>query len=167
MPTYLVHVDGQEHTVTVKDGAAVAFDGIDCHAELLSSADKRRVIVASPNSSTPMVVIKDGTTYDVCSRGVRWKIAVRSERERLRRQFARTTEGPTLLDIRAPMPALVVRTEVSEGQEVEAGALLLVLEAMKMENDLCAPAAGMVKTLHVARGTTVEKDQLILTILRS
>src|SRR5207247_7226038 len=50
--------------------------------------------------------------------------------------------------VRAPMPGLVVRIEVAEGQRVDAGAGLVVVEAMKMENELRAPRPGMVETGH-------------------
>ena len=66
--------------------------------------------------------------------------------------------------MRAPMPGLVVRVEVAEGQAVEAGAGLVVVEAMKMENELRATRAGMVKTVHVAVGQAVEKGAALVTL---
>jgi pyruvate carboxylase subunit B len=62
------------------------------------------------------------------------------------------------------MPGLVVRVEVAEGQAVEAGAGLVVVEAMKMENELRATRAGMVKTVHVAVGQAVEKGAALVTL---
>lgn len=58
-------------------------------------------------------------------------------------------------ELRAPMAGLVLRIEVREGQRVEAGAAMLVLDAMKMENTLRAPHAGVVRSLEVAAGDTV------------
>lgn len=66
--------------------------------------------------------------------------------------------------VRAPMPGLVVRLEVQEGQRVAAGAPLIVVEAMKMENELRAPRAGRVATIHVKRGATVERGALLVTL---
>jgi biotin carboxyl carrier protein len=66
--------------------------------------------------------------------------------------------------VRAPMPGLVVRVLVERGEPVEAGQDVVVLEAMKMENVLRAPAAGTVGTVHATEGTAVGKGDLLLEI---
>ncbi len=66
--------------------------------------------------------------------------------------------------VRAPMPGLVVRLEVQEGQRVAAGAPLIVVEAMKMENELRAPRAGRVAKIHVKRGAAVERGAVLVTL---
>jgi pyruvate carboxylase subunit B len=67
--------------------------------------------------------------------------------------------------VKAPMPGLVVRVEVVVGQQVEIGAGLVVVEAMKMENELRAQRAGVVETIHVAAGQTVDKGASLVTIV--
>jgi pyruvate carboxylase subunit B len=67
----------------------------------------------------------------------------------------------------APMPGLVVRVQVVEGQHVEAGAGLVVVEAMKMENELRSPHAGIVRQVHVAVGQAVEKGVVLVTVERA
>jgi len=59
------------------------------------------------------------------------------------------------------MPGRVVRVMVAPGDAIEAGAVLLVLEAMKMEHAVRAPVAGTVGELHVAVGDQVEGDQTL------
>ena len=66
--------------------------------------------------------------------------------------------------IEAVMPGRVVRLLVEEGQEVEPGQGVLVLEAMKMENEVAAPRAGTVSSLKVAQGETVETGQLLAVV---
>jgi pyruvate carboxylase subunit B len=66
--------------------------------------------------------------------------------------------------VRAPMPGLVVRVPVSEGQKVAAGAGLVVVEAMKMENELKATHPGIVKKVHVTPGSVVEKGAPLVTL---
>ena len=60
------------------------------------------------------------------------------------------------------MPGLVLRVQVAPGQEVPAGAGLVVLEAMKMENELKAPAPALIKAVRVQPGQAVEKGQVLL-----
>ena len=62
------------------------------------------------------------------------------------------------------MPGLVVRVEVAVGQRVEPGAGLVVVEAMKMENELRAPRAGVVREVHVAAGQAVERGAPLVTL---
>lgn len=68
------------------------------------------------------------------------------------------------ISVIAPMPGLVLEYKVREGDAVEAGDVLLVLEAMKMQNSLTANHAGTVRSLKVAPGTSVEKNQVLLTL---
>ena len=62
------------------------------------------------------------------------------------------------------MPGLVVRVEVTIGQAVEAGTGLVVVEAMKMENELRAPHRGVVQQIHVSAGERVEKGAPLVTL---
>ena len=104
----------------------------------------------------------------------RWTLGVAGERievevvdERTRRIQELTGRRPVRAGsetIQAPMPGLVVRVAVAEGQRVEAGAGLVVVEAMKMENQLRAPRAGIVGKVHVAVGEAVEKGTPLVTV---
>ncbi|MGH7731018.1 MAG: acetyl-CoA carboxylase biotin carboxyl carrier protein subunit, partial [Candidatus Eiseniibacteriota bacterium] len=87
--------------------------------------------------------------------------------ERTREIRARTSQARAPASgglVQAPMPGLVVRVEVAAGQRVETGAGLVVVEAMKMENELRAPRPGVVETVHVAAGQTVEKGAPLVTL---
>ncbi|WP_084147184.1 acetyl-CoA carboxylase biotin carboxyl carrier protein subunit [Thermonema rossianum] len=65
-------------------------------------------------------------------------------------------------DLKAPMPGLVLDIKVSVGQEVKKGDALLILEAMKMENVLKAPADAKVKNICIEKGQGVEKNQVLI-----
>jgi acetyl/propionyl-CoA carboxylase alpha subunit len=65
-------------------------------------------------------------------------------------------------NITAPMPGMVLEVSVEAGQEVEEGAPLLILEAMKMENVIKSPGGGVVKVVNVKKGEAVDKNQLLV-----
>lgn len=67
-------------------------------------------------------------------------------------------------DLKAPMPGKILDILIKEGDEVSLGDPVLILEAMKMENELKSPADGILETLHVVKGDNVEKNQLLLEI---
>ena len=65
-------------------------------------------------------------------------------------------------DIKAPMPGLVLDISVAAGQEVNRGDKLVILEAMKMENVIKSEGEGIVKEIHVEKGATVDKGQMLI-----
>ncbi|MGH7630375.1 MAG: biotin/lipoyl-containing protein [Gemmatimonadales bacterium] len=160
---YFVTIDRREIAVEV-DGDRVTVDGRTVHASLRH------------RPGTPLWQLTvDGRASDVVlqplGRG-RWvagaggepvEAEVVDERTRHIRSLtagpARATGGGV---IRAPMPGLVVRVLIAAGERVAVGAGVLVLEAMKMENELRAPAAGTVRAVRVERGQAVEKGQTLV-----
>jgi biotin carboxyl carrier protein len=69
-----------------------------------------------------------------------------------------------VLDIKAPMPGLVLKVSVTEGQEVKDGEPILVLEAMKMENNIMLQGDATIKKIHVKSGQSVEKGQVLVEL---
>ncbi|QXP70511.1 acetyl-CoA carboxylase biotin carboxyl carrier protein subunit [Polaribacter sp. R2A056_3_33] len=65
-------------------------------------------------------------------------------------------------EIKAPMPGLILEINIQVGSEVKEDDTLLILEAMKMENALTSPRAGIIKTISVIKGETVDKNQLLI-----
>lgn len=66
--------------------------------------------------------------------------------------------------VKAPMPGSILAVKASVGQAVKAGDVLVVLEAMKMENDITAPCDGTVKEIVVTKGTTVNTDDVLVVM---
>jgi pyruvate carboxylase subunit B len=102
--------------------------------------------------------------WDLTLRGRRMHLSVVDERTRAIREMTGTADESAEKTLTAPMPGLVVRIEVEVGARVAAGQGLVIVEAMKMENELKAPADGVVASVAVAAGQTVEKGALLLTL---
>jgi biotin carboxyl carrier protein len=68
------------------------------------------------------------------------------------------------VSVRSPMPGLIVDVRVGEGQSVEKGQALCILESMKMENEIRAPRAGTVGRVYVSKGESVEQNKVLLVI---
>lgn len=66
--------------------------------------------------------------------------------------------------IKAPMPGTISDVKVTQGQNVKKGEVLLILEAMKMENELMSPKDGVVKSVHVAKGDSVNTADVLVVI---
>jgi pyruvate carboxylase subunit B len=92
-------------------------------------------------------------------------VEVEDERHRLIRGLIKTPEKAAgQLEVKAPMPGLIVRLNVEEGQKVKAGDSLLIIEAMKMENEIRSKKSGVVKKLFKAEKDSVDKDSPLLLI---
>jgi biotin carboxyl carrier protein len=162
---YFVTVAGREIDVEV-DGGRATVAGATRTATLraVAGTPARQLLV----DGRPTVVTLRSTgrgQWTLGLAGDRWDAEVVDERTRHVRSLtagAHATRGPAT--VRAPMPGLVVRVLVEAGQEVAAGAGIVVLEAMKMENELKAPAAGVVKGVRVAAGEPVEKGQVLVEL---
>ncbi len=108
---------------------------------------------------------KDGTTYLVNVNGTSIPLDLEDEKTALMRSLE--SEKATKLHsalLRSPMPGKITNVLVSEGELIEAGQGVLILEAMKMENEIKSPAAGIVKTIHVKDSDAVEKNAILIEI---
>jgi biotin carboxyl carrier protein len=97
--------------------------------------------------------------------GRRFDVEALDERTRAIRELTRATErraGPAPLV--APMPGLIVRVEVREGDVVRPGQGLVVMEAMKMENELRTTSGGTVQAVLVQPGAAVEKGAVLIQL---
>ena len=115
--------------------------------------------------SIPVLVEGDGTEVVVTLRGRRLPVTIRSWRERVMAEAERAAEvssGPVL--VTASLPGLVVAVAVAPGDTVEAGASLLTIEAMKMQNEVRAPRAGRVIEVSVAPGVAVATGAALLRL---
>ena len=68
------------------------------------------------------------------------------------------------VSVKAPMPGNIMKVNCKAGASVKKGDVLIVLEAMKMENDICAPQDGVVASVEVAQGASVETDAVLVTL---
>lgn len=162
---YFVTVAGRELEVEV-DGDQVTVAAVARTATLrtLSGTAFRQLLVDGRPTVLTLRSARRGQ-WTLGHAGDRWDAEVVDERTRHIRSLtagSNAARGPATL--RAPMPGLVVRVLVEAGQEVAAGAGIVVLEAMKMENELKAPAASVIGTVRVAAGEPVEKGQVLVEL---
>jgi biotin carboxyl carrier protein len=120
-------------------------------------------------------LIVDGRSYEVSieedagelrltCRGKRFRAAVKSPLEKVLGEVAHAAPSGGRTTLAAPMPGLVVAVRAAAGTVVRAGQPLLVMEAMKMQNELSAERDGVVLALHVEAGQTVEAGQALATL---
>jgi biotin carboxyl carrier protein len=156
-------------------GVASLVDGRPADLELLVYG-RRRATAATPDGTRREILFGEVLAADrpgvrrreVVVDGWRFELEIESElHARLRDRGRRAANdaghgGPT--DVRAMIPGVVVSVSVAEGDEVEAGQPLLVVEAMKMQNEVRAPRMGRVDRVAVGAGKTIELGELLLVL---
>lgn len=143
-----IKVNGEELQIDSKDLSAsqkhILYQNKSYNVELVERDDEGKTMVVKVNGRLYQVGIED--QYD----------------ELLKKLGMDSSSANKVLEIKAPMPGLVLNIIVEEGQEVNKGDSLLVLEAMKMENIIKSPTAGLVKKILIRRGDKVEKNEILL-----
>ena len=164
---YTVNIGKHSYQLSIQEtgeGLQVSLDGEDLHVDM------------APVAPEVYSLLVDGRSYEVQVRGREdgyqvffgprhYDVMVEDERARMIRELsagARTHERPR--EIRAAMPGLVVKVEVREGDQVKPGDGLVVVEAMKMENEIRAQQIGVIKQLFVQPGVTVDQGQTLLIL---
>ena len=160
---YIVLLDGQTIEVDV-DGDRVIVDGRAHRATLsvIPGTPLRQLLIDGRPMTLSVEAVGRGR-WALTPKGERWEMEVLDERTQHIRSLAGGGDQRRAAGVlKAPMPGLVVRVQVQPGDKVAAGAPLVVLEAMKMENELKAGAPGIVKSVRVAPGEAVEKGQVLV-----
>ena len=162
---YYVSVNGEDHEVTL-DEHGVQVDGERVLAAV-ESIDGSPVRMVTIGDEVHRVVVRPGArgAYTLWLDGYRFEVEALDERARAIRELSGKSAGPSgPAPLVAPMPGLIVRVNAQPGDEVQAGQGLVVMEAMKMENELRAPAAGRVRAILAAPGTAVEKGAVLIEL---
>jgi pyruvate carboxylase subunit B len=161
---YIVQLNDERRSVSL-DPEGVRYEGELVRAEL-SEIEGSPVRMVKIGTEVYRVVVEKRQgrgRYTLWVDGYRFETEALDERTRAVRDLSAARAVPLgPAPIVAPMPGLIVRVNVKIGDRVEAGQGIVVMEAMKMENELRATAAGTVKSVEVAAGAAVEKGALLV-----
>ena len=163
------HVTLRSRTYVIDvDGGSVTVDGetFESHWAAIPGTPLMHLLLGT-ESWTVACQQLEGSRWALGAAGERLEAEVQDDRskqiEALTGQGRKPAVGGV---IKAPMPGLVVRVEVSKGEMVEAGKGVVVVEAMKMENELRAQTHGIVEQVHVKAGDRVEKGAPLVTLVQ-
>lgn len=163
---YISTIDGREFDIEIMDDHHVRIGGrvIAVNFESVSGQPVYSLIL--DGKSFESFVYESDDEWQVLLRGRQYQVKVEDEREKRLKAAAGggVAEGGEF-HLKAPMPGLVVAIPVSEGQEIQKGQVLVILESMKMQNELKAPRDGVIQRIKVKAGETVEQKQTLLSVI--
>ena len=162
---YFVTVNGSEHEVVIdehSDELKVEVDGqsLDISYEEVDSLGQ---VAMNVNGMAHAVSIEgDANTCHVVMAGYSYDVELEDQRERAAHAAERANSGGGV--VKSVMPGVVLELLVEVGDEVEERGPLLILEAMKMQNEIDSPSAARVTAIHVAKGEAVSAGQKLVTL---
>ncbi len=163
---YFVDLNGERTEVELVGG--IARIASEATPAALTDLEGAPVSLVTLDSDVHRAVVRRGSargSYTIWIGGYRFAAEALDERARAIRDITAVTSVPTgPAPIVAPMPGLIVRVEVRAGDEVSAGQGVIVMEAMKMENELRAGTAGRVGAVLVEAGMAVEKGAVLIEL---
>ena len=162
---YITTVGGKEFTIEIIDEKHVSIDGRILEVDFESVSGQPVYSLIIDGKSYEGYVYPDEENWQVLLHGRLYQASVEDEREkRLRMAGGGVSEGGEF-HMKAPMPGMVVAIPVVEGQAVQKGQVLLILESMKMQNELKSPQDGIIHRIRVKAGETVEQKQALLSVV--
>lgn len=163
---YITTVEGKQFLVEIIDEKHVSVDGKTYMVDFESVSGQPVYSLIVDGQSHESYVYAGDDSWQVLLRGRLYPVTVEDEREKRLRAAAGGGVAETgEFHLRAPMPGLVVSIPVTEGQEVKRGQVVLILESMKMQNELKSPRDGTIGRIRVKPGESVEQKQTLLSVL--
>ena len=162
---YITTVENKQFLVEIIDDKHVSVDGKVYEVDFESVSGQPVYSLIVDGKSHESYVAQQEDIWQVLLRGRLYPVTVEDERERRLRAAAGSIAETGDFHLKAPMPGLVVAIPVEEGQEVNKGQVLLILESMKMQNELKSPRDGTVLRIKVKAGESVEQKQTLLSVV--
>jgi biotin carboxyl carrier protein len=163
---YVTMIGNKEYTIEIMDRGHISFNGkvMDVDFESISGQPVYSLLI--DGKSFEAYVYEHEDEWQVLLLGQQYPVKVEDERaKRLASAGSVQRQESDEFQLKAPMPGLVVAIAVEEDQQIEKGQVLVILESMKMQNELKSPRAGKVERIKTKVGESVEQRQVLLTVL--
>jgi biotin carboxyl carrier protein len=164
---YATTIDDKTYLIEINDDHHVVVDGKTYTIDLAAGSGQELYSLLIDNRSFEAFVDAGEAEGDwrVLVRGDLYDVKVVDERAaRLAKSAGGSVAETGDYHLKAPMPGLVVSVPVAEGQAVNKGDILVILESMKMQNELKSPRAGTVTRVKTKGGDSVEQNQVLVTV---
>lgn len=162
---YITTVNDQEYIVEIEQEGQIIVNDQEYRVDFQQLSEGGILSLLLNYHSLEAIVEERDQSWDVLIRGELYSVKVQDERAyRLAKARGITTEVTGEANIISPMPGLIIEVTVEVGQFIKKGDQVIILESMKMENELRAPRDGTVKKVWVAKDASVEKNEILLTI---
>jgi biotin carboxyl carrier protein len=163
---YITTIGEREYSIEIVNSKMVIVDGIPYEVDFSSISGQPVYSLLIDGKSYEGYMYPDEDDWEVLLQGTMYAVRVEDERERrLRQALGEGVAQHGEFHLKAPMPGLVVTVPISDGQQVAKGDVLIILESMKMQNELKSPRDGVISRVRVKEGDSVERKQTLLSVV--
>jgi len=162
---YLATINDETYEIEINHEGIVIINGEEREIDFRSMGQPGIFSLIIDNQSFEAVIEQREDQYHILIFGDLYEVKITDERTmRLLQASGGVAEQTGEIAIKSPMPGLIVDVPVSEGQEIKKGQTVVILESMKMENELKAPRDGVIHRIDVKQGDSVEQNKTLVTI---
>lgn len=162
---YISTVNDQKFVIQIDHEGRITVDDRTFEIDFKQLSESGVLSLLLENQSYEAIVEERDDTWEVLIQGELYSVRVQDERAyRLAKERGSTSDDKGDATIRSPMPGLIIDVLVEVGQPVKKGDKVVILESMKMENELRSPRDGLVTHIYVESGASVEKSQALATV---
>lgn len=159
---YVTIINNEQYEIEIDNDGGILLNGEPREVDFLNLGGSLYSVITQ-NQSLEVVIDDEDNKIEVMMNGRLYETQVLDERALLMAQ-RRGGLGGGSGEVHSPMPGLIVKVTKEIGQAVAAGQTVVILESMKMQNELKAPSDGTIKAIHVEAGQTVDKNTLLVEI---
>lgn len=159
---YVTIINDEQYEIDIDKDGGILVNGEPRDVDFLNLGGSLYSVITQSQSLEVVIDDEDNKTA-VMVNGRLYETQVLDERALLMAQ-RRGGLGSNSGEVHSPMPGLIVQVVVEDGQVVEQGQTVVILESMKMQNELKAPISGTVSAIHVEAGQTVDKNTFLIEI---
>jgi biotin carboxyl carrier protein len=163
MATVIGNIGDKQFKWSFEEDDSILFEGKRYRSDIQKISSGRYSLLLN-GKSFDAIITRNNFTYSIIINCKHYKVAIETATKKVIGFRTSTAQKKFSDEVRSPMPGMVVRCEVKEGETISAGDGLLILEAMKMENEIRATKNGTVKRMFVRDRQVVDKGELLLII---
>lgn len=165
MSEFVVTINGKKKNILLTENSTVKVDDKNFHFEIKDLGELSYLLKLENKFYEVTSKRLNEERYSIVVNGSLFEIEIRTSlKEKARKLLEQKSSANHKLEIKAPMPGMILKVNKKIGDDVAADEPIIILEAMKMENELRAPSAGKIKEIFISEGAAVEKGLKLFSI---
>ncbi|HKI78690.1 MAG TPA: acetyl-CoA carboxylase biotin carboxyl carrier protein subunit [Ignavibacteriaceae bacterium] len=165
MSEYIVTLRGIRKNIKLSQNSKIFVESKAFHCELIKLTNSTFRLQIDEKIYDISYVKMDNDKICVSLSGFTYDLEVRTVlQDKVTKVIEKTGSLNQLREVKAPMPGMLLKIKKEPGQKIEAGESIMILEAMKMENDIKSPSLGIIKEIFVKENAAVEKGARLFSV---
>lgn len=165
MSEFVVSLNGKKDHLIFIDDSKLLFNGEELEFEMIEVVKNVYLLRIDEKLHYFSCNYKNNENIILFSQSEKFELTVRTRlQEKASELLAKQQTLHHYLEVRAPMPGMILKVKKKKGDTIDHGEAVMILEAMKMENEIRSSSKGIIKEIHVKEGAAVEKGVILFSV---